>query len=227
MQYIPQIKTYEYIFPNPRIAPDDFPLAFGGDLSPNRLILAYSKGIFPWYNKEDPILWWSVNPRLVMYLDNFKCSKSLKKTISKGLFEVKIDTNFRSVMQKCSQVKRDGQNGTWIIDEVIDAYCELFEMGYAHSFESYFDGELVGGLYGISLGKAFFGESMFATKSDASKVAYAYLVEYLKKNSFDFIDCQVPTNHLKSLGAIEISRNRFLDELEVTMTKSSIIGKWS
>jgi len=225
--YITEINRADYIFPDPREAEDNFPLAFGGDLNPNRLILAYSKGIFPWYNKNDPILWWSPNPRLVLYPDDFKLSKSLKRVIKSKKFEIRIDINFRAVIENCSKVPRDGQNGTWIIPEVIDAYCNLFELGYAHSFEAYLDGELVGGLYGISLGKAFFGESMFAKSSNASKVAFSYLVDFLKDRDFDFIDCQVPTEHLKSLGAIEISRDRFLDELENTLTKPTSLGNWN
>ena len=225
--YITEINRADYIFPDPREAEDNFPLAFGGDLNPNRLILAYSKGIFPWYNKNDPILWWSPNPRLVLYPDDFKLSKSLKRVIKSKKFEIRIDSNFRAVIENCSKVPRNGQNGTWIIPEVIDAYCNLFELGYAHSFEAYLDGEVVGGLYGISLGKAFFGESMFAKSSNASKVAFSYLVDFLKDRDFDFIDCQVPTEHLKSLGAIEISRDRFLDELENTLTKPTSLGNWN
>lgn len=208
------LDKYSYIFPNPLHASDEGLLAYGGDLSPTRLITAYTKGIFPWYNENDPILWWSPNPRLVLEFDDFKVSKSLKKTIKKNTFEIKFDTNFRQVMIECSKILRDGQKGTWILPEVIDAYCKLFDMGFAHSFEAYYKGELVGGGYGINIGDIFCGESMFAKKSDASKVALYHLIQRLRKNGFKMIDCQIPTPHLKSLGAKEISRNKFLQWVE-------------
>lgn len=224
--YIPQIRDFFFAFPDPYDAPKDLPLAWGGDLNPNRLILAYSKGIFPWYNENDPILWWSPDPRLVLYLHDLRVTKSLKRVIKSNKFEIKFDSNFKEVIKECSKIPRKNQNGTWIQSEVIDAYCELFDNGYAHSIEAYYEGKLVGGVYGVSLGKAFFGESMFAKMSDASKVAFVALVEKLKEWKFDFIDCQVPTEHLKSLGAIEISRERFLNELEESLTKGSHIGNW-
>ncbi|XPV69297.1 MAG: leucyl/phenylalanyl-tRNA--protein transferase [Halarcobacter sp.] len=204
------LDKYSYTFPNPLYACDEGLLAYGGDLSPTRLLTAYAKGIFPWYNKEDPILWWSPNPRLILDLDELKVSKSLAKTIKKGIYEIKFDTNFRQVMNECSKIPREGQKGTWILPEVIDAYCTLHEMNFAHSFEAYFEGELVGGGYGINIGDIFCGESMFAKKNDASKVALYYLVQKLKTNGFKLIDCQIPTPHLKSLGAKTISREKFL-----------------
>lgn len=205
------LDKHSFTFPNPLHACDEGLLAYGGDLNPNRIIKAYMNGIFPWYNKNDPILWWSPNPRLILDLNEFKTSKSLQKTIDKNIYEVKFDTNFKQVMTECSKIKREGQKGSWILPEVIDAYCEIFNLGFAHSFESYLDGELVGGGYGLDIGNMFCGESMFAKEKDASKVALYYLVQRLKKNGFRYIDCQIPTEHLKSLGAKEIKREIFLE----------------
>ena len=199
-------------FPNPLTHTSSSGIvAYGGDLSPSRIMYAYRHGIFPWYSQGDPILWWSPDPRLILNLEEFKLRKSLKKRMKH--FEVKMNSNFKSVVQECASIKREGQNGSWLLEEMADAYCTLHDLGYALSVESYFEGELVGGLYGVIVGKVFCGESMFAKKSDASKVAFAHLVEYLKKKNFSFIDCQVPTEHLKSLGAIEVSRDFFLEKL--------------
>nr|WP_196778777.1 leucyl/phenylalanyl-tRNA--protein transferase [Malaciobacter canalis] len=202
-----------YTFPNPRLACNEGILAYGGDLSAKRLISAYANGIFPWYNEDEPILWWSPNPRLVMQLDEFKVSKSLAKTIKKEKFEVKFDENFTQVMIECKNIFRPTQDGTWLQDELIQAYTHLHEIGYAHSFESYYEGELVGGGYGLVIGDMFCGESMFAKKSDASKVALYHLVQRLKQKGFSLLDCQTPTEHLQSLGAKCISRDEFLDKL--------------
>ncbi len=204
------LDKYSYSFPNPYFANDEGLLAYGGDLSPTRLISAYSKGIFPWYNESDPILWWSPNPRLILELDQFKISKSLQKTINKNIFEIKFNQNFTEVIKQCSKIKRVGQDGTWIIHDVIEAYIKLFDMGFANSFEAYFNKKLVAGGYGVNIGNIFCGESMFSKKTDASKVALYYLVKRLKKNGFKLIDCQVSSKHLLSLGAKEISRTRFL-----------------
>jgi len=212
MILIPEINKYQLSFPDPRDANEDGIVAWGGDLNPSRLIIAYQNGIFPWYSKSDPIIWWSTDPRLIMELDDFKLSKSLKKSIKK--FTYKFDTNFKSVMEKCAKTPRPDQEGTWIQDEIIEAYLELYNIGAAHSVETYYDDKLVGGLYGVVVGKVFCGESMFANKSDASKSAYAVLVRHLKKWGYDFIDCQVPTNHLISLGAKEVAREYFLNKLE-------------
>jgi leucyl/phenylalanyl-tRNA--protein transferase len=209
---IPKLSKHELIFPHPNDANEDGIVAWGGDLNHSRLMRAYQNGIFPWYSKGDPIIWWSTNPRLIMELDDFKLSHSLKKSIKK--FEYKFDTNFKKVMQNCSCVSRNNQNGTWIQEDIIEAYCVLHGMGIAHSVESYLDAELVGGLYGVVVGKVFCGESMFSFTSDASKSAYAILVKHLKKWGYDFIDCQVPTDHLKSLGAKEVTREYFLDRLQ-------------
>jgi leucyl/phenylalanyl-tRNA--protein transferase len=181
-------------------------------------MLAYRSGIFPWYSAKDPILWWSPNPRLIMELDEFKLSRSLRKKIPQ--FEIRFDTAFSQVIRECSIAPRRGQSGSWIVPEMIEAYEELHALGYAHSVEAYQEGVLVGGLYGVSVGGVFCGESMFAKVSDASKVAFAVLVNRLRGLGYDFIDCQVPTNHLKSLGAKEISRKAFLQRL----FKSSLVS---
>ncbi|QOY55059.1 leucyl/phenylalanyl-tRNA--protein transferase [Candidatus Sulfurimonas marisnigri] len=208
---IPKIEKYELIFPHPNDANKDGIVAWGGDLNPSRLIRAYQAGIFPWYSKDDPIIWWSTNPRLIMELDDFKITRSLRKSIKK--FEYRFDTNFIDVMKNCSSVTRNNQNGTWISDDIIEAYSVLNSMGIAHSIGSYLDNKLVGGLYGVAIGKVFCGESMFSIENDASKSAYAILVKHLKHWGYDFIDCQVPTDHLKSLGAKEVKREYFLDRL--------------
>ena len=209
---IPQINKHSLEFPDPSSANEDGIVAWGGDLSPSRLIRAYQSGIFPWYAKDEAILWWSPSPRLIMELDDFKLSRSLKKSIKK--FTYKFDTNFSQVIKNCGTTPRNNQDGTWIQPEIIEAYEELHGMGIVHSIESYKSGILVGGLYGLSIGKLFCGESMFAHESDASKAAFAILVKHLKEWGYDFIDCQVPTQHLKSLGAKEVSREYFLQRLE-------------
>ena len=210
--YIPQINRYSLEFPHPSTANEEGIVAWGGDLNPSRIIRAYQEGIFPWNSPQDPILWWSPNPRFIMELDDFKLRKSLKKSMKK--FTYKFDTNFLQVIKNCASTPRKEQTGSWIQDEVIDSFEVLHGMGKVHSVETYFEGELVGGLYGIVVGRLFCGESMFAHKSDASKAAYAVLVAHLKKWDFDFIDCQVPTEHLRSLGAKEVSRDYFLERLE-------------
>jgi len=214
------------LFSDPDKADADGLLAIGGDLSVNTLINAYSHGIFPWYSKEMPILWWCPDPRLVLFPDKFKISKSLIHIIKKKKYIVKIDENFEKVIENCALSKRKGQIGTWITNEMKEAYIQLFREGYAHSFETYYNDELVGGLYGISLGRTFFGESMFYKMTDASKVALYYLVERLKKWEFHFIDAQQSTQHLKMLGAEEISREEFLRILKVSLKESTIRGKW-
>lgn len=198
-------------FPNVEHAlrePDGL-LAIGGDLSPSRLLRAYRQGIFPWYSRDQPILWWSPDPRSVLYLERLKVSRSLYKTLRKNIFSVTSDMAFRKVMNYCAEPRRDGL-GTWLTDDMIDAYFRLHTMGYAHSVESWQDGELVGGLYGIALGQVFFGESMFSRRSDASKVAFVHLVEHLKKWGYVLIDCQVSSTHLMSLGAETIPRRAFI-----------------
>jgi leucyl/phenylalanyl-tRNA--protein transferase len=210
--YLTQLSKHSLVFPDPRDANEDGIVAWGGDLNPSRLLRAYQNGIFPWYSQQDPILWWSTDPRLIMELDDFKLSKSLRKKIKK--FTYTFDTQFVKVMQACANITRKGQHGSWINTELIEAFEVLHGMGIAHSVESYdTEGNLVGGLYGLVVGKVFCGESMFSKKSDASKAAYAILVRHLKQWGYDFIDCQVPTQHLKSLGAKEVSRDYFLNRL--------------
>ena len=184
-------------------------LAAGGDLSPRRLLEAYVRGIFPWFGDDDPVLWWSPDPRMVLFVDEFHVSRSLRKSIRSGRFEVRFDTAFRAVMLACGEPRPD-QEGTWITPEMLDAYSRLAELGYGHSVESWVDGELVGGLYGVAIGRMFYGESMFARRTDASKVALAATVRQLARWGFRLIDCQMPTQHLASLGAREIPRALFL-----------------
>lgn len=221
---IPKLSKYNLLFPNPKSANEDGIVAWGGDLNPSRLIRAYQNGIFPWYAQDDPIIWWSTNPRLIMDLDDFKLSRSLQKSMQK--FHYKFDANFNEVIKQCSSIKREKQNGTWIQDEVIEAYTVLHDMGIAHSVESYQDGKLVGGLYGVVVGKVFCGESMFSHVSDASKSAYAVLVKHLKIWGYDFIDCQIPTEHLKSMGAKEVSREYFLDRLS-NVNMDTLEHRWN
>ena len=218
---------YTVEFPNPELANEDGLLAVGGDLTPEYLIAAYSNGIFPWFNEEHPILWWSPDPRLVLFPNEFKLSKSLSKTIKSGTFSYKTDHDFATVIKSCSLQPRKGQDGTWITNEMTEAYIKLHEIGIAHSFEVYKNNELCGGLYGVSLGKAFFGESMFHLVTDASKVALYNLVQWCLKNKFQFIDCQQPTEHLKSLGAREIPRSEFLLLLKQALKSKTIEGKWT
>lgn len=189
-------------------------LAAGGDLSPQRILAAYRRGIFPWFSVGDPILWWSPDPRMVLLPSAFKTSRSLARTLRNAPYEVRLDTAFDQVIAACSALPRAGQNGTWILPEMRAAYGRLHGLGYAHSVETWRDGRLVGGLYGIALGRVFFGESMFSTARDASKIALAHLCLYLKRRDFGIIDCQMETAHLASLGARPIPRRQFLDHLQ-------------
>ena len=192
-------------------------MAVGGDLSVERLILAYRSGIFPWYSKGEPVLWWSPDPRLVLYPNELRISKSLRKVIKRKIFQVTFDQAFDAVIEACAGVKRSYGEGTWITDEMKAAYCELHRQGHAHSVEAWQGGKLVGGLYGVSIGRAFFGESMFSRVSNASKVAFATFVENLQQLNFKLIDCQVKTDHLIRFGAREVPRKVFLGQLEVAV----------
>lgn len=200
-------------------------LAIGGDLSPQRLLEAYRKGIFPWFNEDDPILWWSPDPRTVLFPDELKISRSLHKTLKKGDYHIRTDKHFAHVMRACA-APRQGQAGTWIHPQMIAAYTTLHEMGLAHCVETWIDGELAGGLYGVALGKMFFGESMFSRVTDASKIALVHLVKQLQYWKFGMIDCQVRTGHLISLGAREISRMEFNQKLNVLIPESLSGSKW-
>jgi leucyl/phenylalanyl-tRNA--protein transferase len=188
-------------------------LAVGGDLSPARLIEAYRHGIFPWYAEGQPIMWWSPDPRMVLYVDELRVTRSLRKRVQAGTFETRVDTAFRDVIEACAATPRAGQGGTWITPEMVDAYCELHRRGYAHSVESWREGRLVGGLYGLALGRMFFGESMFAHETDASKVALVQLVAHLQHLDIPLVDCQQETAHLATLGARPIPRSRFAARL--------------
>ena len=186
-------------------------IGIGGDLSTKRLLKAYSQGIFPWYSDEEPILWYSPDPRMVITPEVFHLSKSLNKIILSKRFDVRMNTAFVDVITHCQTINRPGQSATWIGDDMLRAYCELHDSGYAHSYEVYEKDKLVGGLYGVALGQVFFGESMFSLVSNASKVAFAYL---LQKTHFRLIDCQVENPHLESLGAFKLSRNLFIQQLK-------------
>ena len=200
-------------------------LCAGGDLTPARLLEAYRHGIFPWFSEGDPILWWSPDPRMVLFPEEIKVSRSLRKTVKRGAYETRVDTAFVEVMRQCA-APRQGQGGTWIVPEMVAAYARLHEQGYAHSVESWLEGELVGGLYGISLGAVFFGESMFARAPDASKVALVHLVERLRAADCRVIDCQQATAHLASLGAREIPRKAFSQLLEDSIQYPLIGESW-
>ena len=188
-------------------------LAIGGELSGERLLSAYRSGIFPWFSEGEPVLWWSPNPRMVLSPQNFKISKSLAKRLKKNDYEVRFNTSFCRVMKACAETNRPDQDSTWISSDIIDAYCELHQLGYAHSAETWIDNNLVGGLYGVLINKMFYGESMFHHATDASKIAFAHLVQFLKEKDVGMIDCQMNTKHLSSLGAQEISRNDFISKL--------------
>ena len=216
----------DVVFPPPDYADPSGLLAVGGDLSSERLLEAYRAGIFPWYSDDQPILWWSPDPRFVLKLDEFKLSRSLRKTLRRKIFRVTFDRAFEEVIAACAAVPRDDQSGTWITSQMEQAYIELHGLGYAHSVESWFEGKLVGGLYGVSLGKAFFGESMFHRKTDGSKVALATLVEKLQTWGFHFVDSQLTTDHMTSLGAKEISRRIFLKQLGSALRHPTKRGKW-
>jgi leucyl/phenylalanyl-tRNA--protein transferase len=214
------------VFPDPSLAEPSGLLAVGGDLKPRRLILAYASGIFPWYNEGQPILWHSPDPRMVLLAKELYVGRSLAKEIRRAKYEIRLDTAFRAVIEACALVPRPDQDGTWITDEMMDAYVELHRLGFAHSAEAWLDGELVGGLYGVSLGAAFFGESMFANAPDASKVAFVTLVRQLERWGIELIDCQVKTSHLTRFGATEWPRVRFLKALEEALEKPTRKGGW-
>lgn len=216
----------ELIFPSPKEAEADGLLAIGGTLSIERLLLAYCLGIFPWYSEGSPVLWWSPDPRLILEPRNLRISKSLKKVLKKDVFQVTLDQNFDAVIRGCAQAKRPEGKGTWIVEDMITAYCRLHEAGFAHSVETWFEGELAGGIYGVSLGKLFFGESMFYSIKNASKVALVYLVRLLQKWGFELIDCQVTTANLLRFGAHEIPRSQFLKRLSQALQHPTLRGRW-
>lgn len=202
-------------------------VAVGGDLSSERLLLAYRSGIFPWFSPGDPIMWWSPNPRFVLYPEKIKVSKSMKQLFKKQAFQVSLDTEFKAVIKNCSSIKRKGQRGTWITKEMQEAYCKLYDLGYAHSVEVWHEGNLVGGLYGVALGKCFFGESMFSKMSNASKYGFITLTKILQEKQFKMIDCQVYTEHLESLGAEFVERQIFMKELANALELPTSQGAWT
>ncbi|HET9595953.1 MAG TPA: leucyl/phenylalanyl-tRNA--protein transferase [Anaeromyxobacteraceae bacterium] len=214
------------VFPEPREAESDGLLAVGGDLSPERLLRAYAAGIFPWYSGGSPILWWSPDPRMVLLPEWMHVPRSLSRALRRGRYDVRADTAFSLVIRRCAEAPRPGQDGTWLTDEMVLAYERLHRLGFAHSFEAWEDGALAGGLYGVSLGAAFFGESMFADRPDASKVAFARAVEWLAGWGVELVDCQVRTEHLARFGAREMAREEFLDRLERALAKPTRQGLW-
>jgi leucyl/phenylalanyl-tRNA---protein transferase len=218
----------EITFPPVSAALADPPglLAAGGDLSPQRLIAAYRRGVFPWYSPGDPILWWSPDPRMALITTELKLSRSLTRTLRNATYEVRLDTAFAEVIHCCSTMPRNKQSGTWITTEMQAAYSALHRLGYAHSVETWIDGRLAGGLYGIAIGRAFFGESMFSCARDASKIALAHLCLYLQTRNFGIIDCQMETTHLASLGARPIPRRDFIAALELLVDIDDAPGRW-
>ncbi len=224
----PYLDENEYFrFPPPSQATPEGILGVGGNLSPGMLVSAYSQGVFPWFSDGDPILWWCPDPRFVLFPDKLHVSRSMRRVLRRELFDVTFDVRFRDVIEACSARYRPGQGGTWITPEMIAAYVELHERGYAHSVEVEIGGELVGGLYGVSLGSCFFGESMFALHPNASKVGFVCLVEVLKRNRFDLIDSQVHTQHLESLGAENIPRDAYLALLQRGLGNPGLKGSWT
>jgi leucyl/phenylalanyl-tRNA--protein transferase len=228
-------------FPDPYDAPGDFPLAYGGNLLPDRLILAYKSGIFPWYSKGQPILWWSPDPRFVLFLENLHIPSSLRRKLNKNFFDLRCDNSFSQVIVNCAKSIRnidhfhrfdsdqndiDFEESTWITKYMIDAYIKLHNLGYAHSIEAYLQGELVGGLYGVAIGKVFFGESMFYTYPDASKYAFVKFAQKLAQHGFNIIDCQVYTDNLARFGAQNISRIDYLSILKEKINCENPIQDW-
>lgn len=201
-------------------------LAAGGDLSPARLLAAYRRGIFPWYSGDQPILWWSPDPRMVLVPGELRITRSLAKTLRNAAYEIRLDHDFAAVIHACAATPRDGQPGTWIVPEMQQAYRELHRLGHAHSVETWIDGKLAGGLYGIAIGRAFFGESMFSHQRDASKIALAHLCAFLRTRDFGIIDCQMETAHLSSLGARPIPRSAFAAELRILTAVDSPPAHW-
>jgi leucyl/phenylalanyl-tRNA--protein transferase len=205
--------TKELFFPPVEEANSEGIMAIGGDLSSERLLLAYKNGIFPWFNPGEPILWWAPKSRMVLYFDELVVSKSMRNLLKRNVFKVTFNQDFRAVISNCSSINREGQQGTWISQEMIDAYCKLNELGIAKSVEVWYDNELVGGLYGVDLGTIFCGESMFSKVSNASKVAFIALANHLKNENYKLLDCQVYNEHLESLGCREIDRDDFMELL--------------
>ena len=223
-QLLPTDKPF---FPDPNTVPYDYPGAIGGKLTPEWLLEAYKIGFFPWYLPNEPILWWSPNPRAVMKPSDVIIHKSMRPYFNQKKFELRIDFDFEQVIRKCKTTPRKDEPGTWITDDIVKNYVELHKLGYAHSFEAWQNNKLVGGLYGVSLGRMFFGESMFSTVSNASKFAFISMCQILEKNNFTLIDCQVPNDHLKFLGCGEMERVKFIKLLKKNNSFKTLIGNWN
>jgi len=219
--------TNDLAFPSVEEAEDWGGIALGGDLSANRLLLAYRSGIFPWYDVGQPIIWHAPDPRFVLFPDELRVSKSMRPIFNQNKFTYSLDTDFQAVIRQCQQQKRQGQHGTWITEEMLEAFCYMHKLGHAHSVEVWQNRELVGGLYGVSLGSIFFGESMFTRVSNASKAGFITLVHELKKRDFSLIDSQVHTSHLESLGAREIPRKTYMKLLKHGLKARSYRGSWT
>lgn len=216
----------EHLFPDPDLADPSGLLAVGGDLSPERLLLAYRAGIFPWYSQGQPILWWSPDPRMVLHTDELKVPRSLAKRVRQERYEITLDRAFDEVIDRCAKVPRPGQQGTWITSAMVAAYRHLHALGHAHSVEAWQDGELVGGLYGVSVGRLYSGESMFADAPDASKIAFVHLVRQLARWEFPLVDCQVHTDHLARFGAREIPRESYVASAGSLTRRPGRPGPW-
>jgi leucyl/phenylalanyl-tRNA--protein transferase len=218
---------HRLVFPDPELATDEGILAIGGDLRPERLLLAYSMGIFPWYEEGLPILWHSPDPRMVLPIGKLHVPRSLEKTLRRDTYEIRFDTAFAEVITACGARRRPGQHGTWITEDMKRAYVELHRLGWAHSAEAWAGGKLVGGVYGVSMGAIFFGESMFADAPDASKAAFVVLARHLAERGTTLIDCQVHTDHLERFGAEEWPRRRYLDALPALLARPTRKGSWT
>jgi len=216
----------EIIFPSPQLADPDGLLAIGGDLAPERLLEAYRNGIFPWFGEGDPILWWTPSPRLVLFPDEFHVPRRLSRTIRQGNFTVTTDTCFGKIIENCAEKRAQNRRATWITKDMISAYCRLHELGYAHSFECWTQGLLVGGLYGVALDRVFFGESMYSDTDNASKISLHALIHYARNNRIELIDCQMRTNHLLRLGARELPRSKFQELLRKNIAEIKPQKKW-
>ncbi len=217
----------EPVFPDPELSEPDGLLAVGGDLSPARLLRAYAEGIFPWYADDTPILWWSPDPRMVLLPAELHVPRSLRRTLRSGRYRIRSDRAFAEVIRRCATARRPGQDGTWITDAMVAAYERLHALGRAHSFEAWDADGLAGGLYGVSLGAAFFGESMFAERDDASKAAFVTAVEWMRARGVELVDCQVDTDHLRRFGAREVPRREFLARLRNALATPAPAGRWS
>ncbi len=219
--------TPETQFPSPNSASEEGLVAVGGEITTKRVLSAYRQGIFPWYSEDQPVLWWSPEPRAILYPDEIKISRSLKKTLRHSNLSITADTVFSEVVKACAGPRTQSPTGgTWITDKMIQTYNRLHQLGYGHSIEVWNEERLVGGLYGLSLGAAFFGESMFSHQTDASKLALVYLARFSESSGIDFIDCQLPTDHLTSMGAINISRKEYLRMLETALKHQDHTKYW-